>query len=257
MTAATYTFTLSAAQSSATSMVVAMRAKTGSSIPGNASRWQGGVMPQVTLNWAAGAMTATATVNTAPNSSVDGNAEYEWYKVSSTPSDLTLSTASLPTVTIIDDDTSGGGGGNSFGPADTADTTLLNTGTTRQRHSYVNRSATNGHAEMRIGFDAAQQNGVIVRQTTGTTIVLLKMVAGAISSIADVNYQRPGGFLDGDVVRTDVLASGNVILYVNDSAVNGGGWGVSSFIAGNYARILNWEVTGAVIPSVTITTNNL
>jgi len=117
MTAATYTFTLSAAQSSAVSMVVAMRAKTGSSIPGNASRWQGGTMPQATLNWAAGATAATTTVNTAPNSTVDGNAEYEWYKVSSTPSDLTLSTASLPTVTITDDDT-GGSTGKTFGPTD-------------------------------------------------------------------------------------------------------------------------------------------
>jgi len=185
MTAAPYTFTLSAAQSSATSMVVAMRAKIGSSIPGTAARWQGGVMPQATLNFAAGVTTATVTVNTAPNATVDGNAEYEWYKVSSTPSDLSLDTSGLPTVTIVDDDTSGGGGPTVtyvYGPVDGgADSGTINIQSTRQQCGRTWRSG-------------AQRWKVVLGQTadgngrTGLQI-LFKDDAGALDYFPVVETQ--------------------------------------------------------------------
>lgn len=137
MTEATYDFNLSAVQSSASSMIVELQPDTTSATPGTDARWQGGVRPRITLNWAAGVKLAQGTVNTAGNTTVDGNAVYKWVKISSTPSDLTLDTSALPTVTMTDDD-SGGGGGQTmtfiYGPADNAgDSLTQNIGSRQQQ----------------------------------------------------------------------------------------------------------------------------
>lgn len=164
MTAATYDFNLSTVQSSASSMIVELQPDTTSATPGTDGRWQGGVRPRITLNWAAGVKLAQGTVNTAGNTTVDGNAVYKWVKISSTPSDLTLDISSLPTVTIVDDDASGGTG---YGPATVQDTGSQNTGSTAHIATF-DFVPSKLRAIWYLGLDAAGQNAyAAIEQVSG------------------------------------------------------------------------------------------
>jgi len=128
MTAATYDFNLSAAQTSATSMVVELQPDTSSSTPGTAARWAGNALPRLNLAWPAGVRLAQGTVNTAQNAVVDGPADYVWRKISSNPADLILDISALARVRITDDDSAGGGTG--YGPLTVQDTGVQDTGST-------------------------------------------------------------------------------------------------------------------------------
>lgn len=104
MTTATYTVTENAATSVARQLVVGVRAKSGSSNPSKASDWKGGVFPSMTFNLAAGATTATATIETVGNSAVDGDRDFEFYTISQSPTGGTV-TLSPQYAKITDDDT--------------------------------------------------------------------------------------------------------------------------------------------------------
>lgn len=104
MTIATYTVTENAATSVARQIVIGVRAKSGSSIPSKAADWKGGVFPTMTFNLAAGATTATATIETVGNAAVDGDREFEFYTVSQSPTGGTV-TMSPSFGKIVDDDT--------------------------------------------------------------------------------------------------------------------------------------------------------
>ena len=104
MTIATYTVTENAATSVARTLVVGVRARSGSSNPSKAADWKGGVFPTMTFNLAAGATTATATIETVGNSVVDGDREFEFYTISQSPSGGSV-TLSPQYAKITDDDT--------------------------------------------------------------------------------------------------------------------------------------------------------
>lgn len=104
MTTATYTVTENTATSVARQLVVGVRAKSGSSNPSKASDWKGGVFPSMTFNLAAGATTATATIETVGNSTVDGDRDFEFYTISQSPTGGTV-TMSPQYAKITDDDT--------------------------------------------------------------------------------------------------------------------------------------------------------
>jgi len=93
MTVATYTLAETAATGSDRQVVIGVRAKSGSSTPSKASDWKGNAFPTMTFILPAGTTSATSTIETAGNSTVDGNREFELYLISQTPTGGSLSPA--------------------------------------------------------------------------------------------------------------------------------------------------------------------
>lgn len=249
MTAATYDFNLSTVQSSASSMIVELQPDTTSATPGTDGRWQGGVRPRITLNWAAGVKLAQGTVNTAPNSSVDGNAVYKWVKISSTPSDLTLDTSALPTVTITDDDSSGGGNTIVYGPTSTTDTTYQQVGNNKQQISgnfsdvtfdmwFGNADGTDGVMLSHAGFGAVTVT-VYNAGTTSTVNNTKKWVGDDGSIPANTSFvvtHRP------DITAVAITSAG-----VDRGGVGYGGNSTNGAKTGTYARMRHQTATSITI----------
>jgi hypothetical protein len=234
MTAATYDFTLSAAQSSASSMIVELQPDSSSPTPGTDGRWQGGTRPRITLNWAANALVAQGTVNTASNSTVDGNAVYKWVKISSTPSDLTLDTSALPTVTITDDDSAGGGDTIVYGPQTTSDSGNVPVGSAKQR---MTGKVNDAVFSMSVGSSADGSDRVEVYHDGFAAVKIRRWTGGTATTVATAAVWGPNNAIpaNNDFSLTHDPVAGTITLISGGTTrLNAVSYGTPA--SGTYAR---------------------
>lgn len=224
--------------------------------PVNAADFPGGVFPSGTGTVAAGAASATITFQSNPDATFEPD-ETAALTVTTTQNGVTIIGSPQP-FTINNDDTDPGGStGPNFGPASTADTGPINTGSPRHTlrmtppnsYDWVMQFAmedADGFARLELvgqgsATDPAGSNSVVNGFYYNSD--------GVRSSVTRLQHGVVGG-TGGKLVELVYRSPGNALITVGGVVVHDGEFGFGA--VGNYARIITG---GAAAPDAQITAN--